>query len=148
MALNAADLATMLAACEEHKVQFMDGVMFMHHKRMSKMDALLRSLMLLLAQASTRAVPLAGFKPTYQSPELTPWPKPKSCTNGSASVHVRVPPGATSPLLGGGSTPSKSALVANAMGRCAGSIMMHSPSSPVRPGVRCPRLKSGTPNYP
>ena len=42
VALNAADLATMLAACEEHKVQFMDGVMFMHHKRMSKMDALLR----------------------------------------------------------------------------------------------------------
>eukprot|EP01045_Picozoa_sp_COSAG04_P007218 COSAG04_NODE_372_length_15668_cov_11.135975_15_plen_238_part_00 len=42
VALSAGDLATMLAACEEHKVQFMDGVMFMHHKRMSKMDALLR----------------------------------------------------------------------------------------------------------
>lgn len=32
----------MLAACEAANVQFMDGVMFMHHARMQKMDAFLR----------------------------------------------------------------------------------------------------------
>jgi len=33
---NLADLEEMIAACETHKVQFMDGVMFMHNPRLSK----------------------------------------------------------------------------------------------------------------
>jgi len=40
-AVNAADLEAMLAACRENHVQFMDGVMFMHHPRMEKMRAAL-----------------------------------------------------------------------------------------------------------
>ena len=42
VALTADDLSTMLAACDAANVQFMDGVMFMHHARMSKMDTFLR----------------------------------------------------------------------------------------------------------
>ena len=33
-AVSAADLQEMIAACREHRVQFMDGVMFMHHPRL------------------------------------------------------------------------------------------------------------------
>ena len=33
-ASNAADVRAMLDACKEHKVQFMDGVMFMHSPRL------------------------------------------------------------------------------------------------------------------
>jgi len=33
-AVNAADLRAMIAACEKHRVQFMDGVMFMHNPRL------------------------------------------------------------------------------------------------------------------
>jgi predicted dehydrogenase len=36
-ALNAADLQQMIAACRKNRVQFMDGVMFMHHPRMEQM---------------------------------------------------------------------------------------------------------------
>ncbi|MFK7820458.1 MAG: Gfo/Idh/MocA family protein [Planctomycetaceae bacterium] len=36
-AIAAADLEDMIAACNENNVQFMDGVMFMHNKRMDKM---------------------------------------------------------------------------------------------------------------
>jgi len=39
--VNAADLREMLAACEKHRVQFMDGVMFMHSARLP----LLRSVL-------------------------------------------------------------------------------------------------------
>lgn len=38
---NAAQLAEMLAACQEHGVQFMDGVMFMHNQRLQKMKSIL-----------------------------------------------------------------------------------------------------------
>lgn len=34
---NAADLEEMLAACREHNVQFMDGVMFMHSRRLESL---------------------------------------------------------------------------------------------------------------
>ena len=40
-AINAADLKEMLAACRRNKVQFMDGVMFMHSERLKKMRAVL-----------------------------------------------------------------------------------------------------------
>ena len=42
VARSAEELEVMLAACAEAGVQFMDGVMFMHHARMSKMDTFLR----------------------------------------------------------------------------------------------------------
>jgi predicted dehydrogenase len=42
VAVNAQELATMLRACEDNGVQFMDGVMFMHHKRMQKIEKVLR----------------------------------------------------------------------------------------------------------
>src|ERR1700722_5213259 len=32
--VNAADVREMIAACKKHRVQFMDGVMFMHNPRM------------------------------------------------------------------------------------------------------------------
>jgi predicted dehydrogenase len=40
-AVNAADLAEMLAACAQNHVQFMDGVMFMHNPRQAKIRAVL-----------------------------------------------------------------------------------------------------------
>lgn len=40
-AVHAADLREMLAACERHQVQFMDGVMFMHSKRLVALRAVL-----------------------------------------------------------------------------------------------------------
>ena len=40
-AVNVADLKEMIAACRKNKVQFMDGVMFMHSARLKKMRALL-----------------------------------------------------------------------------------------------------------
>ena len=40
-AINADGLETMLAACREHRVQFMDGVMFMHHHRMAQVRKVL-----------------------------------------------------------------------------------------------------------
>ena len=40
-AANLADLETMLAACRDNRVQFMDGVMFMHHPRLEHMRAML-----------------------------------------------------------------------------------------------------------
>jgi predicted dehydrogenase len=40
-ATSAGELKTMLAACREHRVQFMDGVMFMHHPRMERLRAVL-----------------------------------------------------------------------------------------------------------
>jgi len=40
-AANAADLAEMIAACEANKVQFMDGVMFMHSRRLEQMRTVL-----------------------------------------------------------------------------------------------------------
>ncbi|MGV3719306.1 MAG: Gfo/Idh/MocA family protein, partial [Actinomycetota bacterium] len=36
---NAADVEEILAACEEHQVQFMDGVMFMHGRRLQRLRA-------------------------------------------------------------------------------------------------------------
>jgi predicted dehydrogenase len=40
-ALSAADLREMIAACRKHRVQFMDGVMFMHNPRLDRIrDAL------------------------------------------------------------------------------------------------------------
>jgi predicted dehydrogenase len=36
-AVNASDLAEMIAACEKNQVQFMDGVMFMHSRRLDKL---------------------------------------------------------------------------------------------------------------
>jgi predicted dehydrogenase len=38
---SVADLREMLAACRRHRVQFMDGVMFMHTKRLQRMRAVL-----------------------------------------------------------------------------------------------------------
>jgi len=40
-AVNAADLREMLATCQKHQVQFMDGVMFMHHPRLAVVRAVL-----------------------------------------------------------------------------------------------------------
>ena len=40
-AVTAADLREMIAACAKHKVQFMDGVMFMHHPRLATIRAVL-----------------------------------------------------------------------------------------------------------
>lgn len=40
-ATNAVELEAMLAACRQHKVQFMDGVMFMHSPRLAKVRAVL-----------------------------------------------------------------------------------------------------------
>ena len=42
VARSAEELEVMLAACAEAGVQFMDGVMFMHHARMAKLEATLR----------------------------------------------------------------------------------------------------------
>ncbi len=42
-AICAADLQEMIAACRENKVQFMDGVMFMHHPRLEKMRSVLET---------------------------------------------------------------------------------------------------------
>ena len=39
--LNAADVGEMIEACRRNRVQFMDGVMFMHHRRLEKMRAVL-----------------------------------------------------------------------------------------------------------
>ncbi len=40
-AANAADLEAMIFACRKHHVQFMDGVMFMHHPRLDRIRAVL-----------------------------------------------------------------------------------------------------------
>ena len=40
-AVSASDLAEMLAVCRKHKVQFMDGVMFMHSQRLARMGEVL-----------------------------------------------------------------------------------------------------------
>jgi predicted dehydrogenase len=40
-AANLAELDAMLAACEKHRVQFLDGVMFMHNPRLSKIREVL-----------------------------------------------------------------------------------------------------------
>lgn len=40
-AVNAANLEEMLAACRENHVQFMDGVMFMHHPRFARLRTVL-----------------------------------------------------------------------------------------------------------
>lgn len=40
-AVTLADLEEMLAACREHRVQFMDGVMFMHNRRLHQIRAVL-----------------------------------------------------------------------------------------------------------
>ncbi len=40
-ALNAAEVTEMLAACERHQVQYMDGVMFMHSQRLPLIRSLL-----------------------------------------------------------------------------------------------------------
>ena len=40
-AVNAQDLREMLDACREHRVQFMDGVMFMHSPRLGRLRALM-----------------------------------------------------------------------------------------------------------
>jgi predicted dehydrogenase len=42
-AINAADLREMIDACQAHDVQFMDGVMFMHSKRLTAMRTALDS---------------------------------------------------------------------------------------------------------
>jgi predicted dehydrogenase len=39
--INAAEVREMIAACKKNRVQFMDGVMFMHNPRMEKMRAVL-----------------------------------------------------------------------------------------------------------
>lgn len=39
--LNAADVREMISACKKNRVQFMDGVMFMHNKRMSRLRKVL-----------------------------------------------------------------------------------------------------------
>jgi len=41
-ACSAAQLAEELAACREHNVQFLDGVMFMHHPRLAHLGVLIR----------------------------------------------------------------------------------------------------------
>jgi predicted dehydrogenase len=41
-AVNDADLAEMLAACQRHQVQFMDGVMFMHGRRLDRVGEILK----------------------------------------------------------------------------------------------------------
>jgi len=40
-ALNAADLRKMIATCRKHRVQFMDGVMFMHNPRLDRIRKVL-----------------------------------------------------------------------------------------------------------
>ena len=42
-AATVADLEEMLAVCQEHKVQFMDGVMFMHSRRLERIGEVLKS---------------------------------------------------------------------------------------------------------
>jgi predicted dehydrogenase len=42
-AMSAADLQEMIAACRDNNVQFMDGVMFMHHPRLEKMRSVLEA---------------------------------------------------------------------------------------------------------
>ena len=39
--VNAADVQEMIAACKKHRVQFMDGVMFMHNPRLQKLRKVL-----------------------------------------------------------------------------------------------------------
>ncbi len=41
-AISVADLEEILAACRKHRVQFMDGVMFMHGERLARMGDVLR----------------------------------------------------------------------------------------------------------
>ena len=40
-AVNVAELEEMLAVCRKHRVQFMDGVMFMHHRRLDQIRGVL-----------------------------------------------------------------------------------------------------------
>src|SRR6185312_13265447 len=40
-AANVAELKEMIVACKKHRVQFMDGVMFMHNRRLEKIRAAL-----------------------------------------------------------------------------------------------------------
>ena len=40
-AVNAADLEEMISVCRQHRVQFMDGVMFMHHPRLARVREIL-----------------------------------------------------------------------------------------------------------
>jgi predicted dehydrogenase len=40
-AVNSADLEEMISACRQHRVQFMDGVMFMHHPRLARVRDIL-----------------------------------------------------------------------------------------------------------
>jgi len=40
-AVNAAELEKMISACRQHRVQFMDGVMFMHNRRLDQIRAVL-----------------------------------------------------------------------------------------------------------
>lgn len=42
-ATNAAELEVMLSACREHRVQFMDGVMFMHNPRLARVREILEA---------------------------------------------------------------------------------------------------------
>ena len=80
-----------------------------------------RSCVLLLALAGcARGASL--FHPTYQSPEMTPWPKPAHATNGSGVLLVGdiiITTNSTSALLGRG------------IQRCLDNIKGSSPTSPL-----------------
>jgi hexosaminidase len=62
------------------------------------------------------------FHPTYQSPEMTPWPKPLAVTNGTGALtadDVDI------------STTSTSAILIRSIQRCQDTITDHSPTSPI-----------------
>ena len=62
------------------------------------------------------------FHPTYQSPEMTPWPKPLHATNGTGLLHVN------DIII---TTNSTSVLLIRAIQRCLSSIKESSPASPL-----------------
>jgi hexosaminidase len=61
-------------------------------------------------------------RPTYQSPELTPWPKPAHATNGTGVLHVG------DVVI---TTNSTSAILSRNIQRCINNIKDNSPSSPI-----------------
>ena len=63
---------------------------------------------------------------SYQSPEVTPWPKPASFTNGTATLRVT-----SAPLGITATTTSQSQILSEAINRTLGAIAAHSPPSPL-----------------
>ena len=94
----------------------------------------LGTVLLLLLPACCLAL-AAPPKPTYQSPELTPWPQPLRATNGTASLGI------VETLLRP-TTASKSAILRGAIERIqdalgAGGDTPTLPTSPLPTPTRC-----------